>query len=102
MEITNYKKNTNPNSVMKASFTLLVSAADLAKLGPMSLECNYFQKPEGEHWVNYCSKEYTSKEGKKKYWNMAKWEKANAQEMKDAIKEMLTSMDADVAGDLPF
>lgn len=101
MEIINWKKNSNPNSVMKGSFTLKVTVEDLQKHGPLFLDCTFFEKDNGEHWVNWCGKEYTSKEGKKKNWNMARWERASVQDTKAEVKGLIGDVRA-VVDDLPF
>lgn len=103
MQITNYRKNTKPNSVLKASFTIELSVDDLKRLnGPITLDCTFFEKDNGEYWINYCGKEYTSKEGKKKNWNMARLPNANSQQLNSEIRGLLKNVDVDVSEDLPF
>ena len=102
MQLTNYKKNTVPNSVRKASGTLRITKEDLEKHGPILVECAFFEKDNREHWTNLAGKEYMSKEGKKKNWNMVRWETANTTEMNELIRGLFKHVDADVSEDLPF
>jgi hypothetical protein len=52
MEIINYKKNTNPNSILKASFTIKFTEDDLKRLGSLQLDCTFFEKENAEFWIN--------------------------------------------------
>jgi hypothetical protein len=103
MEITNYRKNTKPNSILKSSFSVSLTWEDLKRLNtPIILDCTYFEKDNREFWINPCGKEYTNKEGKKKNWNMARLPNANMQEVYSEWKRLLLMTDPDASADLPF
>jgi hypothetical protein len=101
MEITNYKMNPKP-SVLKASFTLKLTKEDLEVMGPLLIDCNFFEKDNGEYWINYAGKEYTSKEGKKKNWNMCRFESANMPETNKRIKSLFHPTQTPTSDELPF
>jgi hypothetical protein len=101
MEIKNFK-NIGSNC-LKAAFTLVIP-----EWGNIEIDCAYFRKDNGSSWFNYAAKEYTSKEGKKKFWNQVRWPQATTDKLSSALKEKIIEMMGTVVapkddeGELPF
>lgn len=102
MQIISSRKNSKPNSILKASFTIRLTKEDLDRYGPILIDCNFFEKENHEFWVNTAGKEYTNKEGKKKNWNMVRWENGNTQDIYAEMKGLLKASDPDLSESLPF
>lgn len=81
MEIKNYKSIANAGC-LKATFTLVMKT----EKGNGHFDCQHFSKEGGGDWVNYAGKEYSTKDGKRKNWNQARWPETN---FKDLTTEVL-------------
>ena len=92
MEILNYKY-LNKNS-LKSTFTVLIP-----EWGAQEIDCTYFEKENGNSWINFAAKEYTNKEGQKKSWNQVRWPAIVKEKLTSAIKEKIKTIN--VVPDLP-
>ena len=52
---------------VKASFQAIIES----EFGPWCVNMIYFEKDNGESWMGYPSKEYTNKEGDRKYFRQS-------------------------------
>jgi hypothetical protein len=99
MQIKNVKKNPNAQSILKCRFTLVIES----ELGMVEIDGAFFEKDSGQFWVNYCGREYTSKDGKKKVWNEARFPNMNFAELNKKVKALLQSMEMKPEeSELPF
>src|SRR5574338_1676774 len=71
---------------LKSAFTL-----EIEEWGGMEVDCTYFKKDGGGYWINYASKEYTTKDGQKKSHNQARWPQSVIQRLNKAIREKIKS-----------
>ena len=66
MEIKNYREINK--GCLKSAFTVCIP-----EWGGQEVDGTYFEKDNGSFWVNYAAKEYTTKDGQKKSYNMTRW-----------------------------
>ncbi len=82
MEIRNYR-NIN-EGCLKSAFTVFIP-----EWGEQEIDCTYFEKGDGNHWVNFAALQYMSKEGKKKSYNQTRFSKETTERLVRAIKEKI-------------
>jgi uncharacterized membrane-anchored protein len=82
MEIKNYRDINK--GCLKSAFTVVIP-----EWGEAEVDCTYFEKESGSFWVNYASKEYTTKDGQKKSHNQVRWPKAVIDRLNKAIREKI-------------
>jgi hypothetical protein len=72
---------------LKCALTIIIP-----EWGNQEVDCTYFEKDNGSHWVNYAAREYMTKEGKKKSWNMCRWPQPVQERLTKAIHDKLAQM----------
>lgn len=82
MEIKKFKSINK--GALQSVFTIVIP-----EWGGLEVDCGYFESESGAHWINYASKEYTDKEGRKKSFNQVRWPKEVHDRLYTAIREKL-------------
>ena len=82
MEIKNYRVINK--GCLKAAFTVII-----AEWGGQEIDCCYFEKDNGNYWVNYANKEYTGKDGQKKSHCQVRFPKPVSEKLNKAIQEKI-------------
>ena len=103
MEITKFKEINK--GCLKCAMTICIS-----EWGNQEIDCSYFEKDNGQFWINYAPREYTNKEGIKKSFNQVRWPPQVVSALNEAIRSKLTEhlknkttfSDEPFAGELPF
>lgn len=84
MEIKNYR--VIDKGCLKSAFTVFIP-----EWGEQQVDATYFEKDNGSFWVNYASKEFVTKEGQKKSYNMTRWPQAVTERLNKAIRDKIKS-----------
>ena len=76
---------------LKVAFKLKLDVYDKTgkKIGHSMTECAYFEKDNGNFWLNVAPKEYTTPEGQKKTYNMHSWDESTSKLISKAVQDML-------------
>lgn len=85
MQIKNFKLINS--GCLKSSFTVVKP-----EWAQQEFDCKLFEKDDGSYWINFCDREYVSKEGKKKSWNQLRWPKEEQEKLSATIKSKLDEM----------
>lgn len=91
MEIKEYREINK--GCLKSAFILVMDLYNKtgSKCGTQEVDCVYFEKENGNFWINAAAKEYTSSEGGKKSFNMVRWDKDTSAALNKAIKDKIKS-----------
>jgi len=76
---------------LKCAFKLKMDVYDKMgkKVGHSMTECAYFEKDNGNFWLNVAPKEFTTIEGQKKTYNMHSWDENLTKIINKAVHDML-------------
>lgn len=91
MEILDYREINK--GCLKSAFKLKMPIYSKTgqKIGHTLTECTYFEKDNGNFWINAASKEYMTKEGQKKSHNMHAWDEELMKIINRAVRDKIKS-----------
>lgn len=89
MEIKEYREINK--GCLKAAFIL-----EVAEWGGLQIACTYFEKDNGNAWVNLAPKEYVDREGNKKTSNLVRFRQGILDALNSAVKEKIRNKDFQV------
>jgi len=89
MEIKEYREINK--GCLKSAFTLVMDLYNKmgSKCGTQEVDCVYFEKENGNFWINAGAKEYVSSDGTKKSYNMIRWDKETAAALNKCIRDKI-------------
>lgn len=79
MEIIKFKEINK--GCLKCALTI-----SIPEWGSQEVDCSYFEKDNGQFWINYAPREYTNKEGIKKSFNQVRWPPQVMNALNEAIR----------------